>query len=504
MSRANTAEARSTWGEEERRGLKPPEELTVTEWSEKYVVLKRPVAEEEGPFRIVRTPYLAPIMNQVLDEDTETIVFCKSAQIAGTQGMINIIGFFATQESCSILLVLADQDTAEFMNTRRIQDMFKSSLHLEQYVMPEFFNKGEITLANGSYVFVAWASSVAKLASRPMRIVIFDEVDKPGYYVVTKEADPITLGMQRTEAKFSRKILILSTPTIEEGNIWKELNSCDVIYDWHVPCPFCGVKQPLRWSREHSMDFRDGYYRADDDTMRPLGQVVWQGGLKATPEQIEEAGYQCGCCAEIWSTLQKNQAVERGEMVSRFKLPRIARKVGYHVNRIYSLLGKSGDIPKLVREWIRVNEASDPLKLQGFINNTLAEPFVQKLDAPAEKDLLALRCDLPPAVVPQNTIALTCGIDVQQLGFYATVWAFSRTREAWLVHYAFLPQWEDVQELIHEAEFQVDGREQTVRIWRAAIDTGGGRGESEIWSRTAEIYEWLRLHGRRIAWGIKG
>ena len=101
---------------------RPPERLLVSEWAEKYRVLTEP-AEEKGPLRLRRTPFLRPIMDACLQRDTEWIVLCKAAQIAGTETMISIIGYYTHQDPSSIMLVLADEDTAVYMSRERIQKM---------------------------------------------------------------------------------------------------------------------------------------------------------------------------------------------------------------------------------------------------------------------------------------------------------------------------------------------------------------------------------------------
>ena len=480
---------------------KPPEQILISEWAEKYRVLDHP-AEEKGPLRLRRTPYLTPILDACLEPNVETIVFCKPAQIAGTEAMLNIIGYYTHQDPCPIMLIMADEDTAKYMSDVRLRPLYASSEALSEFIIDGKFNQGEISLSNRAYVAMGWASSVAKLASRPIKIIIFDEVDKPGYYVTTREASPISLGIERTETFFNRKILILSTPTTDEGNITIELMSCDVIYDWHVPCSYCGQRQPLRWSRKHAKDFPDSKYRAEDGIMHELGEVVWEGGHEAIPEQIEKAGYKCGECRKVWNTIEKNLAVEQGKMVARKEVTHPPKKVGFHVNRLYSLLGKSGNLPKLVDEWIKCQ--SDFRKLQGFLNSTLAVPWTEVAIKPAESTILERCCSLPPLIVPQEAVALTCGIDVQLRGFYFTVWAWSHDLESWMIHYGFLPTWDDVSQLIFEHAYQIQNSDKSKHIWRAVIDTGGGISEDESWSKTEEIYTWIRNNGRGRAWGIKG
>ena len=483
---------------------RPREGLSIAEWTEKKRILSAD-SEERGPMRLKRTPYLKPIMDDFENPDYEEFVICKAAQIGLTQGCISIVGYYADQDPCPIMFVLADEDTAKYMMRIRLAPMFQESPELE-HLAGSKFHQTEIHLINGTYIAMAWASSVAKLASRPIRLLFLDEIDKPGYYLTTKEAGPISLARERTETFYNRRIVLLSTPTVETGNISTELASCDVIFDFHVPCPFCGQFQPLRFSPEYSTGFPDGVYWDQNGDPQPLGQVVWQGGRHATPEQIEAAGYRCGSCEQIFDTVQKNNAVERGKMIAR-KMPAYKpRKVGYHINRLYSLLGKSGDFAEIVRNWI--NSFSDPKKLQGFVNSTLAEFWKLTVIKSTEDQVLKARVDLDPQTVPGEAVALTAGIDPQKYGFWFTVRAWAKDYSSWLIHYGFLTHWNEVEELLFNSSYPIAGSDKSMRIWRACIDTGGGKGEHDFDpTQTEQSYWWIRSNavGRGCyVYGCKG
>jgi phage terminase large subunit GpA-like protein len=348
MRRVENTARKIEWFDEELMAWKPPPDLSITEWAEKYRHLSGRSAES-GPFRIIRTPYLKPIMDVVKDPNVEKIVFIKSAQIAGTTAMENIVGYYAVEEKVPIIFVLADEQTCFFISEQRLKRMFMESPRLRSYYETGRFSKTEISLINGAHIEMAWSRSVEKLATREAPIVILDEIDKPGYYMTSREASPISLAEERTATFSNSKLLLLSTPTIETGNVMKEIESCDVVYDWHAPCPYCGVFQPLRWSRKYAWPFEDGKYRDESGEMQQLGEVKWEGGRNADDEEIEQAGYECGSCGEVWSTAQKNNAVEKGKMVARGDIGgKKIRKVGFHINRLYSLLGNSGNIPKLI------------------------------------------------------------------------------------------------------------------------------------------------------------
>lgn len=54
----------------------------------------------------------------------------------------------------------------------------------------------------GGYIALVGANSPAGLASRPIRILLADEIDR---YGVTQEGDPLKLGIQRTTNFHNRK-----------------------------------------------------------------------------------------------------------------------------------------------------------------------------------------------------------------------------------------------------------------------------------------------------------
>jgi phage terminase large subunit GpA-like protein len=480
------------WNKIELPMITPASRKSISEWAEKKRVLSDS-SEEKGPLRLIRTPYLKPILNCFQDPYVHTVVFEKPAQIAGTECFITILGYYSDEEPCPMMFVLADESTSIYMARERVKKMFQNSPELEHHYETGKFSKDEVILQNGAYIAMAWASSVAKLASRPMKILILDEVDKPGYYLTTKEASPISLAIERTITFNNPKIAILSTPTIETGNITKELESCEVIYDWHVPCPRCGVFQPLRFSGEYSRGFKDGMFRSANGQMLPLGRVVWDGGKEATDRQIAKAGYECGVCNYVWDTAEKNTAVEAGKMVSRSAPVAKPQKIGFHVNRLYSLLGKSGDLSRIVRDFIGC--LGDPKKLQGFVNSTLAEPWKILIIKTSEDELLKTRVDLEPQVVPADTVAITAGIDPQKTGFWYVVRAWAKDYTSWLIHYGFLLSWGDVEQLLFNTRYPVMGSDRKMPIWRCGVDTGGGQFDDDP-SMTEAAYWWIRANGQ--------
>ena len=58
------------------RYLQPPENLTVSEWAEKYRMLDSKTSAMPGPWRNDKTPYLKEVMDEFNNYDTEESMFC--------------------------------------------------------------------------------------------------------------------------------------------------------------------------------------------------------------------------------------------------------------------------------------------------------------------------------------------------------------------------------------------------------------------------------------------
>lgn len=90
----------------------------------------------------------------------------------------------------------------------------------------------------------------ASLASRPIRIVIADEVDRYPQSAGT-EGDPVKLAETRTVAFWNARLIEITSPGTRglsriEGD-WEK--SDQRLY--FVPCPDCGEFQTLRWDHVH-------------------------------------------------------------------------------------------------------------------------------------------------------------------------------------------------------------------------------------------------------------
>jgi phage terminase large subunit GpA-like protein len=97
----------------------------------------------------------------------------------------------------------------------------------------------------GGHLTLVGANSATGLASRPIRVVLFDEIDKYPPSAGDK-GDPIALASNRTKTFWNRKIVLVTTPGVKGASrIEKEWAESDQ-RRFFVPCPHCGHKQHLR------------------------------------------------------------------------------------------------------------------------------------------------------------------------------------------------------------------------------------------------------------------
>ena len=119
--------------------LKPPEELTVSQWAEKYRVLDERSSSMPGRWKNEMTPYLVGIMDEFNNWQTEKIIFCKPTQVGGTEALNNMICFSVAQDPAPMMIVYPTGELADSVVEQRIKPMLKAS----KEKMPQVVQKGD-------------------------------------------------------------------------------------------------------------------------------------------------------------------------------------------------------------------------------------------------------------------------------------------------------------------------------------------------------------------------
>ncbi|MEW8985761.1 MAG: terminase gpA endonuclease subunit, partial [Bacillus sp. (in: firmicutes)] len=332
--------------------LRPPEKLTVSEWADKFRILDSKNSEP-GQWNTDRTPYLRGIMDAMNDYRVEEIVFVKPTQVGGTESLNNMLGYIIAQDPDPALIVYPTLELAEYTSKNRITPMIQLSPATADKHRPDESKLLEIQL-DGMYVVLSGANSPASLASRPIRYLFMDEVDKFPKNA-GKEADPRALARERTRTfTFNRKIVQTSTPTVRSGPIWSAHEGCSVKLQYFVPCPHCGHYQTFVFKRR-----------------KTGGGIVYDSTL--SPDEIRmTAYYECEKCLGIIRDMHKPGMLRAGEWKDEDGKHRLASKTSFRINAIYSPWLRFGDVA-----YEFVTSKNDPDLLMNFINSWLAEPWEQ-------------------------------------------------------------------------------------------------------------------------------
>ena len=235
MRENHTPELLPDFTDAEIRALERREDLSPSEWAERHRYMPPSMTAEPGPWRNDRTPYLSEIMDSAREQGVEEVVFIKAVQIGFSECTRNLLGYWVDHDPGPCLLVMPSQRSAEEIVEERIRPLLRETPRLQQYIAESRSdNKVSATRLKNMPIYIGWAGSAQSLASRPIRYIIFDEVDKYPPFV-GREADPISLGMKRlTTYGYRARAIIGSTPTTRGGAVWTAWEQCTDLSLIHI------------------------------------------------------------------------------------------------------------------------------------------------------------------------------------------------------------------------------------------------------------------------------
>jgi len=433
--------------------LKPPPKMTISEWADEYRYLSRKSSAEPGKWKTSRAPYQREIMDAISDINTPKVVVMSGAQIGKTDGFIlNPIGYYMDYDPSPILVMQPNvQPMAESFSKDRLTPMLRDTPCLQEKVNDKNRNSGNTILHKefpGGHVTMVGANSAAGLASRPMRVLLADEVDR---YPPTAghEGDPVLLASKRLTTFWNKKEVLVSTPTI------KGISRIEVEYEnstqevWHIPCPVCGKLQPLEWA-----------------------QVLFD------KDNVEEGdiNYKCIKCEVIKSETEWKEHFTGGKFIAR-NPGRTVR--GFHINSLASLFVEWREV---VKKFLEANEQKkkgniEPLKV--WTNTEMGQTWTEEGNE-LEWETLFRRREKYNCEVPTEVLYLTAGIDTQDDRFEVEVVGWGADRESWGIQYKVIRSstdlkedqvWKDLDAFLSQTFTRADGVK--LHIIRACMDAQG-------------------------------
>lgn len=473
---------KAAWGLKCLNGLKPRSKLTGSEWADRYRMIPAGTSPEPGEWRTSRTPYLREPIDSATDKRTEFVVFCASSQVGKSEALLNILGYYADQEPAPQLMLQPTVEMAEAFSKERIDPMFRASPGLVGKLEEGQDGRGTSRKSSttirmkhyaGGYLALVGANSPAGLASRPIRVLLCDEVDR---YGVTKEGDPLKLAIQRTQNFANRKIVIVSTPTIKGASKIEDWFEKSDQRHFFVPCPHCGAEHVLKWKNVH--------WDKDDK-----GNALPQTARMFCPE--------CGC-VERGAYKPDMKMLEKG----RWKASNRDSKIrGYHISALYSPWVNLCD---LVEEFVSANKNRDKQGLMEFINLKLGEAWEEVSPEADAWEHLHRRREYYPSddILPDGVLLLTAGVDVQHDRLECSIYGWGVGRECWGIQHRVLygkpddPEtWQQLDALLQTQYPLSNGVRISVSC--ALVDSGDG-------AYTQNVYQYTKARERLRVFSIKG
>lgn len=435
--------------------LKPPENITVSQWAEKNRILDDKTSNISGSWNNSVTPYLIGVMDEFNSAESEEIVFIKPTQVGGTETLHNMIGYIINQNPASTLVVYPTEGDAEKVSDTRIRPMLEICPQLKKHYKANDSQKLQIQLDN-MFLFLAGSNSPSGLASQPIRYLFLDEIDKyPG--ASKKEADPIKLAKERTKTfKSNKKIFMTSTPTLKSGHIWKEKESADIEKHYFVPCPHCNEMIELK--------FKQISYKENEEL--------------SIADKAASAYYVCQECGSIIYDRDKPIMLKNGEWrIVKGETLNIT-KVAFWINTLYSPFVSFAQI---IKEYLDCKD--DDELMQNFYNSWLAEPWENTKLKTSDELVMERETNLEQFILPQWTKILTGGIDVQENGLYWSIRAWGNFLTSQNIAHGYALSFAEIEKIMNLEYQKQDGTRMLVD--KVLMDSG---------DQTDEVYEFCLMN----------
>lgn len=405
-------------------------------------------------------------MDACTDPAVKEIVVMAAAQTGKSESLLNLIGYHIDLDPAPILIMQPSLEMARaFSNDRITAGLIDTTPCLRGKVAEaKAKDSGNTILSKsfpGGHVTLVGSNSPASLASRPIRIVLCDEVDR---YPASagEEGDPIALAKKRSATFWNRKILLTSTPTIRGNSRIESAYEESDQRRYFVKCQHCGDSFVMEWRH-----------------------VSWQDDNPKT------AAISCECCGAEWSDADRHNAVRQGQWVATAPFNGVA---GFHLN---ALISPWVVLTDLVEEFLHARK--DPMRLRTFVNTALAETWEEQGEGVDDYAISKRKEQYDE--IPEEVLLLTAGVDVQDDRLEVEIVGWGMGEESWQIDYRVIygdpssPRiWGQLDEVIQAKYEHPSGEDLIIRS--TCIDSGG--------HHTRAVYNYAKTRAGNRVFAIKG
>ena len=444
--------------------IKPPPHLKISQWADKFRHLSTESSSEAGRFETSRAMFQKEIMDSINDPSIEEVVVMSCSQIGKTEILLNAIGYYIAYAPAPILVVQPTLEMARAWSQDRLAPMIRDSAILK-YKVADVKSKdsGNTVLHkvfDGGHITACGANSPASLASRPIKIVLCDEIDR---YPPTagSEGDPVMLAKRRSATFWDSKLVLTSTPTVKGASAIESAYEDSDKRLFYVPCHKCKTKQVLKWS-----------------------QVQWE------KKEPETARYICQKCETKWTDIERVKNIAKGQWKAT---NRFNGRAGFRLNGLYSVWVT---MEEAVGEFLRAKKLPETLRV--FVNTYLGETWEDEGERIDDLGLYDRREDYKD--IPDEIVLITAGVDVQDDRIECEILGWGLEEETWSIDYHTIygdPSasniWQEL-DMVLTKTYELPNKTK-LKIVSACIDSG---------HHTNMVYKFCKPRYARRVFAIKG
>ena len=241
-----------------------------------------------------------------------------------------------------------------------------------------------------------------------------------------------------------RKLVLTIIPTIKDISRIDQSWETSVQRRFHVSCPYCQKKQSLKWA----------YIKWDKDASgKHLPQTAY---------------YECEYCKAKIHHKYKTKMFTQGEWIADQVFEGHA---GFHLNELISPWRTWAEV---VEDFLEKKAQND---LQVFFNAAMGESW-EELGEKVDGNHIYLRREHYGPDLPEQSVVLTAGVDVQDDRLECEIVAWGPGEESWSIDYVILRGdpgremlWSKLTEVLARSYKHPTGNQ--LQVLGTAIDTGG-------------------------------
>ena len=396
-------------------GIRPPEQLTVSQWADKKRKLSQESSAEVGQWRTSRTPYLKDIMDAFNDPVLRHIAVVASSQVGKSECINNMIGYIIDQDPGSILFIQPTTIDAKDYSKLRIAPMIRDTKCLKNKVADPKSRESANTILQKSYpggiLTMCGSTEAHALCSKPIRYIFGDERDR---WAVSagNEGDPWELATARQITFYNAKSVEVSTPTVKGASAIERAYGDGTMERWKTRCPHCEEYSEITFEN----------IRFEYETTEVGNDKVYD---------ITEIHYVCPCCGGVSS--EREIKAQPSKWVA--DNPDAYKQHQTRSFWLSSWVSPWASWKSTILQYLKA--IGNSKKMQVVYNTRFGLLWEDRGDLEDEESVMARREDYgtnedgSPVELPEGVLYLTCGVDTQDDHLEYEVVGYGHFDESW-------------------------------------------------------------------------